>query len=354
MPYCRSTYYASATSSTSAPWQLVIPFAVAALLPSLIKSYYVSTLSYEGFAPLWLGIAFRAGLVGNAIFWTLDAADDGTWFPSLPAGTLKSVRVVLAQTIFGLAIVAGSVAFAWAPPCVGIATTPNKPGSAKSATVSILGYANAHGTRYFLFYTAILLAALLVQKPMGAASLSLMTLQILSLLSLLDTASPKLQSSPIGPIALALLASFHFFKTGHQATLASIQWESAFVPLHTIRYPYSPLLIALNTFASHILCALAVPLTVLWKRDPKFAPRSLVHEVARALGWFLLYFAVENLATVMWAGWLRRHLMLYRIFSPRFMAGGAALLIVDVVALLGVGWGSRVNALSVGEVFGWA
>ncbi|TVY55409.1 GPI ethanolamine phosphate transferase, partial [Lachnellula suecica] len=79
MPYCRSTYYASATSSTSAPWQVLIPFILAAVLPSIIKSFYVSSASYQGFAPVWISWAFRSGLILSAIFWTLDAADDGDW-----------------------------------------------------------------------------------------------------------------------------------------------------------------------------------------------------------------------------------------------------------------------------------
>jgi phosphatidylinositol glycan class O len=355
MPYCRSTYYASATSSTSAPWQLLIPFAIAALLPSIIKSYYVATRSYEGFAPIWINVAFRSGLLAAAIFWLLDAVDDGEWFPSIPKGTLKSARVVIAQTVFALSLAAGTTAFGWATPCVSISTTTPASKSGRAATVTILGYANAHGTHYLLLFLTLLLSALLVQKPMGLGALSLMTLQILSLLEVLDAGSPELKSSPLGPIILAMLGSYHFFKTGHQAALSSIQWESAFIPLHSIRYPWSPLLVVLNTFGSHILAAIAVPLLVLWKTEnPKARPQDLVAKIARAWAWFLVYFAVEALATTMWAGWLRRHLMLYRIFSPRFMVGAAVLLVVEVVGIVVVFMGSRTTALSVGSVFGWA
>jgi phosphatidylinositol glycan class O len=356
MPYCRSTYYASAASSTSAPWQLLIPFVVAAFLPSLVRSYYVATRSYEGFAPIWISVGLRAGLLATAIFWILDAADDGDWFPNIPKGTLKSVRVVIAQTIFGVSLAVGTTAFGWATPCISISTISSASGSGKTATVTILGYANAHGTHYLLIFLSLILSALLVQKPMGSGALSLLTLQILTLLEILDTATPALKSSPIGPVILAMLGSYHFFKTGHQAALSSIQWESAFIPLHGIRYPWSPLLVVLNTFGSHIMAAIAVPLTVLWKINdgPKQHPRLLVKEISRAWAWFLVYFAVEALATTMWAGHLRRHLMLYRIFSPRFMAGAAVLLVVDIVGILVVMMGSRVTALSVGNVFGWA
>lgn len=354
MPYCRSTYYASANSSTSSPWQLIIPFVVAVLLPSIINSFYSSSRNYEGLAPLWIGWAFRAGLLMSAVFWTLDAADDGEWFPNLGAKTLKNIRIPLAQTVFAMAVGAGSVAFGWADPCVTITTEPVPNASAHadgpSATVTVLGYANTHGTRYMLLVINILLCVLMVQKPMGAGAISLMTWQILSLLEILDLNS--LTASPIGPVILALLGSFHFFKTGHQATLSAIQWESAFIPLHTIKYPWSPLLVALNSFGAQILAAVAVPLVVLWKQHPQ--KKGLLKSVLRALAWHMAYYAVVGLATTMWAGWLRRHLMLYRIFCPKFMTAAGVLLIVDVVGLVIALVGVRWNTVKVEEILGWA
>jgi phosphatidylinositol glycan class O len=176
-----------------------------------------------------------------------------------------------------------------------------------------------------------------------------MAWQILSLLEILDLNA--LTTSPIGPVVLALLGSFHFFKTGHQATLSSIQWESAFIPMHAIMYPYSPLLVALNSFGAQILAAAAIPLIVLWKQKPR--KKGILKSVGTAMAWHAAYYAVTGLATTMWAGHLRRHLMLYRIFSPKFMVAALVLLVVDaigiIVALVGVRW----NTLSVGEIFGW-
>ncbi|KAG9900421.1 hypothetical protein KCV05_g16317, partial [Aureobasidium melanogenum] len=71
MPFCRSTYYASATSSTSAWWQLTIPFIIAVILPSAIRDFFARTKNYQGTATLWLGIAFRIGLVLSAVYWIL-------------------------------------------------------------------------------------------------------------------------------------------------------------------------------------------------------------------------------------------------------------------------------------------
>ena len=354
MPFCKSTYYASASSSTSAPWQVLIPFALAIGLPSLIKSYYQGTLSYQGSAIFWIGSALRMGLLGSAIFWSLDAADDGEWF-NIDKGMLKTVKTAIAQLVLATAFAAGTTTFAWAKPCVNIEVAPSKPDSANSdsaikpKSVTILGYANVHGSRFFLMFSNWLLATILLQKPMGGGSLGVLSLQILAFIEIID--SNDLSKSSICSVVLGVLGNFHFFKTGHQATLSSIQWESAFVPLKEIRYPWSPMLVTLNAFGAQILAAVAVPLLVLWKQPVK--KKGLLGDVAKALATHILYYAVINVATTMWAGWLRRHLMLYRIFSPRFMTGAAVLMVVDLVGIVVALGSTRWNFLSVAEVFGW-
>ncbi|KAJ5669309.1 hypothetical protein N7462_010379 [Penicillium macrosclerotiorum] len=381
MPFCRSTYYASSTSSISAPWQLGIPFLVTLLLPAVIRGFYAGSKSYEGAATLWIGFAFRLGLLITSLFWMLEGADDGEWLP-MSKETLKTVRVFLAQLVLALAFGAGTGAFFYSKPCVSISVSkpppedPNAPPAPIIAgqqqqprtTVTILGFGNIYGTRFFFLVVNFSLAIILMQKPMGQGAIALLICQILSLLEILDTNALTLTNSSIGPIVLGLLGSFYYFKTGHQAVLSSIQWETAFIPLSTIKYPWSPLLVILNTFGAQILAALAVPLTVLWKRPLQTHDRvsqpspkdkfvnpatKLLSDVVQAACTHMLYLATINLATTMWAGHLRRHLMLYRIFNPRFMMGAAVLGVVDVVLMVFAVAGVRWSTLSVGEVFGW-
>ena len=354
MPVCRSTYYASLNSSTSAPWQLSIPLLLAAFLPLIIKLYYARTLSYKGPATIWIGIALRLGMLAVATFWVLDAADDNNWL-IVEKSLIRIIKMVLARLTLGLAFIAGTTYFIWSKPCISIeissATTNGSAVECDSykKTVIVAGYANMHGSRYFILVSNWIIAMTLMQKPMGAGAIGVLTVQILALLEIVDT--NHLSQSAIGPVVLGLLGNFHFFKTGHQATLSSIQWESAFIPLSTIRYPWSPLLVTLNAFGAQILTAVAVPLVVIWKQPPKKS--GLLSEVAKAMATFLMYHAVISLATTMWAGWLRRHLMLYRIFSPRFMTGAAVLVVVDLIGIVVAIGGIRCNIASVAEVFGW-
>jgi phosphatidylinositol glycan class O len=363
MPYCFSTYYASSASSTSAVWQLTIPFVLALVLPGIVKQYYQSSNSYQHSAVHWLGLGFRATLCLGAVFWSLDAADDKEIFGPAAGLLIKTIKVMIAQIVLGIAIPVGYSVYAWASPFLAIRATPitaatvkvpQTPGSGflsedGRSRLEILGYSNAHGTRYFILVTMWAAAIILLQKPMGAGAIGILLWQTLSLLEILH--ANNLKDSAIGPIALALLGSFHFFKTGHQATFSSVQWESAFIPLKTVMYPWSPILIVLNTFGAQIIAVLAVPAIVLWKAPPK--KKGLLSDVAKAMTTHLLFYAVVSLATAAWAGWLRRHLMLYRIFSPRFLIGAVVLVVVDIFGIFFAVGGTRWSFLSVGEVFGF-
>jgi phosphatidylinositol glycan class O len=374
MPNCRSTYYASATSSTSASWQTVIPFAVALLLPTAIRHYYIRSKNYQGSAVIWIGIALRLGLVMTAVFWVLDAADDGNWYPEFSHETLKSSRVILAQIILALAFAAGYSTYIWSAPLLLVKTEdvklettsiskpldptdPNAPvlttinGSAPKPRSKLLiyGYANTHGTRYFPLPAIWILALLLVQKPMGQGTLALCTISILNVLEILDANNAR--RSPLGPILFALMGSYYFFKTGHQAALATIQWETAFIPLKTIQYPWSPLLVVANSYGAQILCAIAVPAIAMWKVPPKLP--GLLGRVIGAMATHLLFYSAIALATVVEAAWLRRHLMLYRVFMPRMLMSITVLLLVEFIAAFVAIGGVRWSIVSVGDVFGW-
>jgi phosphatidylinositol glycan class O len=349
MPFCKSTYYASALSTTSAPWQLVIPAAAALLVPTFIIGYFEGTKSYQNTAKLWLGLCLRFGLMLAAAYWALDAADDGDWYPEW-TNVISITKRAVAQIVLVISLVFGYSIYNWSKPLLSIIVneSQDKDGAPKEA-ITVLGYANVHGSRYALLITVWYLAIALLQKPMGAGAIGVLIWQLFSLFEIVDT--NRLHTSSIGPVVLGLLGSYHYFKTGHQATLSSIQWESAFIPLTKIRYPWTPVIVILNHFGAQILCAIAVPALVFWKVKPQ--QRALLGAVAKAIATHMLFYATISLATTLWAGHLRRHLMLYRIFSPRFMLGATSLLVVDVVAVFVGLWGARMSMLSVADIFGF-
>jgi phosphatidylinositol glycan class O len=78
-----------------------------------------------------------------------------------------------------------------------------------------------------------------------------------------------------------------------------------------------------------------------------------MNQVAKALATHVVFYAAIALATVVEAAWLRRHLMLYRIFMPRMLLGVVVLLVVELVGVIVGLLGIRSSIRSVAEVFGW-
>lgn len=462
---CRTTFPATLSATISSQWQLIIPYAIAIFLPSIIKAYIKQTQPYSGSAPFWIGFAFRMTLLLSAIYWTLDAADGGDWL-KVDKEKMKRIRQIVAQLVLMIAAGAGTATFAWQAPLITIGTylpqpqassTAPKASNVTSAKASktlqntsstetqpppkpqivVQGTANLYGSHFSILpFTVLLLPLLLLSKPAAQGVLALTTIAILSLLELLaivrhsSEAKGLAYASAVGPTMLALLGHFVFFKTGHQAELSSIQWNAVFIPMSEIRMPWAPIFLVMNTFSGQVLCAAAVPLVVLWRRPYRFTPgsgaetrgsvtffypptaasaastsvaqpispnsaqsdastaatgtttptsttsttsittdqstpplsptahrtltrRALLTLIARAYLTHLLVYAAINLATTAEVAHLRRHLMVYRIFCPRWMLGAATMLVVEVVGVVvGVG-GVRWSVGSGAGLFGW-
>lgn len=371
---CSSTYFASASSTSSAWWQLMIPGLVLLFLPGAVMAVFSRSKNYQGSAKTWLGTAFRIALALCAVYWLLEAAEAKEWVQSISPSFLKSVRSLTAQSVLAIAYAAGYSTYIYAGTFVGLeeraaeaaapqietkSTDPNDPNAEVFTSLAstpkpkpkllVLGHANTHGTRYALLLTIWILSLLLVQKPMGQGALSLCLVSIFNLLEIIDV--NELRETPVGPIVLGLLGSFYFFKTGHQATLASIQWESAFVATKSVVYPWGPMFVTFNTLGPQILCAIAVPATILWKIAPAQKPETFYKQLGKAMALHLMFYAAICLATIVETAWLRRHLMLYRVFMPRMLLGVIAMIVVEIsmllVALSGVWW----STLSVSKTF---
>lgn len=359
MPYCLSTYYGSSTSSTSALWHLAVPLTVAIALPGMIIQFYQATHSYHHSAKFWYGFVFRSSLWLSAAYWILNTADDNDWYSISSLTWLQGAKVTIARISLGLSLVVGYTIYTYSAPYLGISTAPltttstdqttNQPGifsRDRASRLSVLGYANVHGTRYLPLLTLWSSSLILLQKPLGSGTTALHLLQILSLLESLN--ATNLAHTPLAPTTLVLLGQLHFFSTGHQASLSSIQWDTAFIPLRSMQMTYSALLIILNTLGAPFLSVLAIPLLALWRAPAR--KRALMSDVARSAAYAVAVHAVIALATAVWAMHLRRHLMLFRVFCPRFLLAGVTLLGVDGVVVFGSILGVRWSFLSVNEI----
>ncbi|XP_068830164.1 GPI ethanolamine phosphate transferase 3 isoform X2 [Capricornis sumatraensis] len=185
--------------------------------------------------------------------------------------------------------------------------------------------------------------------------------------------------------AWALMATQTFYTTGHQPVFSAIQWHAAFVGVSESRdFTWlSAFLVGANTFASHILFAVGCPLLLLWpflcenqgsrkRRQPpgneaearvrpeeeqeprmEMRLRDAPHHFSAALLQlglkYLFVLGIQILACVLAASILRRHLLVWKVFAPRFIFEAMGFIVSSVGLCLGITLVMRVD----GAVSSW-
>uniref|UniRef100_A0A8D3AZK8 GPI ethanolamine phosphate transferase 3, catalytic subunit n=2 Tax=Scophthalmus maximus TaxID=52904 RepID=A0A8D3AZK8_SCOMX len=249
------------------------------------------------------------------------------------------------------------------------------------------------GTVYsapLLLFCGLLGIGLLLLHPEGMALSFLLLLLEMGALLHIHASSTTLKGLhgtysggfkvPWAPIVMWALAATQFFHaTGHLPTFPSIQWGAAFVGFpdgHTgTILPAS--LVTLNTFASHILFAVACPLLLLWplvcevrgsrggggraacgdegedavmemrlRENPQLFSSALLQLSTR----YLFIHGAQVFASVSAAAILRRHLMVWKVFAPKLMFEASGFLVSSVSLLIGVTLVLRVD-VAVGRWF---
>ena len=82
-------------------------------------------------------------------------------------------------------------------------------------------------------------------------------------------------------------------------------------------------------------------------------PIYLLRNLFRAGASYTTYQAVVSLSSAVFAAYFRRHLMVWKVFAPRFMLGGITVLATDLVlVVLGMSWGALVTIGKVRSLLG--
>ncbi|XP_047381601.1 GPI ethanolamine phosphate transferase 3 isoform X4 [Sciurus carolinensis] len=187
--------------------------------------------------------------------------------------------------------------------------------------------------------------------------------------------------------AWALMAAQTFYSTGHQPVFPAIHWHAAFVGFpegHGSSTWLPALLVGANTFASHLLFSVGCPLLLLWpflcesqgprkRRQPpgseaearvrpeeeleeplmEMRLRDAPHHFNAALLQlglkYLFVLGVQILACTLAASILRRHLMVWKVFAPKFIFEAIGFIVSSVGLLLGIALVMRVD----GAVSSW-
>ena len=394
-PWCSVTFFSGSGAAEPPVLVRLLLIPAAALVPYGIRRVLAVSKSDNGIASLVLPYVLPPALITGSGYWLLEWLDASGAYEFPAFVDLRRARSTLAWTSV-LAVVCGIALWALVPVALHISSERTGSGASQKTEVRVLGFANAYGAPFAILWALFLAPVWLAAQPSAQISLALVTVALFAHLELIDAVrdSRALQASfaadPAGALArlqqggsttevarergvvavtldevvpLALLARLAFFASGHQATLSSIQWKSAFVLTPTVSYPLSPLLVILNSFGPTTLVALAASLVGIWNVAPlavvsdatsssQAAPAAAAPEAAaaapkdqaqvamlaavRAALGTSQYFGGLLLGSALSAALLRRHLMVWKVFAPRYMLGAVELLCVDFVVLVGL------------------
>jgi len=417
------------TSTTPPTWSLIFALPTALVLPVVITRILKITKSDNGVAPIMVWGVVTPALIGSWAFWTLEWAETRV-LHTVDTPMLKTFEAVagVLDELIGLRTLRSWIArgvFSWVslgilgwwilPLCLDIrvSTVSSTLVSAlstdppKKTQITILGYANAYGASYLMFYLLVFSLVYLCTSLPGQVVLGLSTIALMSYLEALDgvrdtkeiervvaralnpsqiytrissgtiTATKKSQVSSdtakkdldqdeaeaepttlLATLPLILLSFITFYATGHQSTVSSMQWKTSFVLTETVKYPWSVLSVLLNSAGPFLLLGIGeAALGGGWKRSPMLLPHTAPDETGNKASRELqkpakgeeavlsqdvehsslltillvqLYFLVLLFGASMSAAMLRRHLMVWKVFAPRFMAAVVEMLVVDL------------------------
>ena len=352
-PSCHVTFYASSLlpSPPTITLLLIIPTALG--LPTAVRRFLKIAAADQGLAPFYIEIVLRSFLVLGSVSWIIDWVDnsgiaaqhvDAQWATETIRITRSTVgRIVAGGSIVGLTV--------WSASPLNIAVRRKQDANGKTL-IEVIGFANTYGSFYLLFVLFFFAFVWLTTQVSGQLPLALSLIAILAYLELVDTLR-DIQQSGTGPPApapaqsggggpsfseiapLALLAQRAFFSTGHQAVISTLQWKTAFV-LTATRSVFSPLTVVSNTLGPIFVVALAAPLLGMWLISPLPQPvgnDTVIRKTLKTALGFSIYFSTLLLSSAASAAWFRRHLMVWKVFAPRFMMAGLSMLAVDAALL---------------------
>ncbi|KAI8097316.1 uncharacterized protein BX664DRAFT_326109 [Halteromyces radiatus] len=158
--------------------------------------------------------------------------------------------------------------------------------------------------QYWLSYLCIWSTVLaLLQRP-AAGWVILLCPFIIYRLSTTDDHSIMIR------LALIHLVGHHlFFVTGHQATFTSLPWHAAFIGFDDMYYYIGAMLVTLSTLTGYVVSWIGTSFILSQYQhhdDDNTLFMALLHYIPTCLSSFFVYI-------------LRRHLMTWKIFAPRFL-----------------------------------
>jgi phosphatidylinositol glycan class O len=153
----------------------------------------------------------------------------------------------------------------------------------------------------------MLIAIMVVTGPSTSASMVLFLLQSYSIFQMATMQGVNFSTAPILACFWRFLIRHTFFVTNHACAFSRLQYSAAFVATAQFHYVNGGLSLFLNTFGWEILGFLCIRLA------------SRILQRPHLLKFYCFYQLLETFCSCVSVSLLRRHLMVWATFAPRFL-----------------------------------
>ncbi|POY69885.1 hypothetical protein BMF94_7113, partial [Rhodotorula taiwanensis] len=188
IPHCRPTFYL-APGSTASLAVFALSVVAALIVPSGLRASLATSKSDEGLAPVFIGVGIRALLLSASAYWAIDLALAATSFSPAGAALANIAKTGVARVVFIGATLGGSLIWHFLPLCIRIHRDQirNAAGEPIRTQIQVIGFANALGSTYLLYFATVYVALFVVSPPPAQVSLTLHLVVIQCLLEIFDS-----------------------------------------------------------------------------------------------------------------------------------------------------------------------
>ncbi|KAL9182545.1 hypothetical protein ACHAXT_013197 [Thalassiosira profunda] len=184
----------------------------------------------------------------------------------------------------------------------------------------------------------VLLFLVIVTGPSAASTAAMTVIQCAALRLMMESTGARKVASPVMAAVWRLAMRHSFFATNHHCSFNRLQYSAAFVATNTFHFHLAGSSLFMNTFGWEILGS---SLVLVYSR----AGRSKMgHARGNVWSWFVFFQALEMVASCVSVSAMKRHLMVWAIFAPRFMFSAvftAVNLLLWIFDVLVMGLGSQ-------------
>jgi GPI ethanolamine phosphate transferase 3 subunit O len=186
-PWCSVTFFSGSGAAEVPTLVRVLLIPAAVLAPYGIRRVLATSKSDNGIASLLLPYVLPPALIAGSTYWLLESLDASGTYPTSGYVDLRRARTTLAWTSV-LAALGAAVLWTIVPVALHVSSERIPAGSVHKTEVRVLGFANAYGAPFAVFWALALAPVWLAAQPSAQIILALATAALLAHLELVDAA----------------------------------------------------------------------------------------------------------------------------------------------------------------------